>query len=175
VLRHWDPIQAVAINPLVERLSSSLFEFDDQARDKLHILIYQARYDVALKLPVSRGVAVASGQPFRYFDAVRQTIETATSDLFIVDPYLNADFVSDYLPYVKSGIPIRLLANKYISQIIPAARKFASENKNQVSVRSTGEIHDRYLSQPWGQEKREPKLPLSAAFTAAYCLCLTFR
>ena len=43
-------------------------------------------------------VVVQKGQVFDYYDEVRKVIEPARTDVFFVDPYLAADFVSRYLP-----------------------------------------------------------------------------
>jgi hypothetical protein len=40
------------------------------------------------------------GLVFDYFDGIRKQIELAKTELFFVDPYLDSDFVSRYLPQV---------------------------------------------------------------------------
>jgi hypothetical protein len=72
-------------------------------------LIHQARYGLRLRTVGPISSAIGAGAVFDYFDEVRQIIETASSDLLFVDPYLDAEFVSRYLPHVKAGVAIRLL------------------------------------------------------------------
>ena len=43
-------------------------------------------------------VAIDAKKPFDYFDKIRKITSTAREDLLFVDPYMGADFVSQYLP-----------------------------------------------------------------------------
>ena len=64
-----------------------------------------------------------------------------------VDPYLDPEFVSRYLPQVKKGVTVRLLTSKEkLSSLLPAVETFVAESKLQVQVRfvSSG-LHDRFV------------------------------
>ena len=63
-------------------------------------------------------VAANRGQPFNYFDEVRKLIAAAQTDILFVDPYLDADFVSRYLPHVRVGVTIRLLISKNLPVLL---------------------------------------------------------
>jgi len=52
---------------------------------------------------------------FDYFDEIRKIIALVNTDILFTDPYLDADFVSRYLRYVRSGMTARLLASKSLS------------------------------------------------------------
>ncbi len=82
---------------------------------------------------------------FAYFDELRKIIELAKQDIFFVDPYLEADFVSRYLGYVSDGVAIRLLTEKKLQALLPAVETFARQTSASVEVRSTPSIHDRYV------------------------------
>lgn len=80
---------------------------------------------------------------FDYFDEIRKLVELATTDLFFIDPYLDADFVSRYLPHVRDGIQIRLLAREKIPTLIPAVKVFAQQYPQRpIQVRSAANFHD---------------------------------
>ena len=98
-------------------------------------------------MELGRGsVVVAEGRVFEYFDELRKVIETARTDVFFVDPYLDADFVSRYLPYVAEGVSIRLLGGpKKRATLLPAVDSFAQQSARPVSVRVSDRLHDRYL------------------------------
>ena len=98
-------------------------------------------------MELGRGsVVVAEGRVFEYFDELRKVIETARVDVFFVDPYLDADFVSRYLPYVAEGVSIRLLGGaKKRATLLPAVDSFAQQSGRPVSVRVSDGLHDRYL------------------------------
>ena len=78
-------------------------------------------------------VVVAEGRVFEYFDELRKVIETARDDVFFIDPYLDADFVSRYLPYVAEGVSIRLLGGpKKRATLLPAVDSFAQQRDKRL-------------------------------------------
>ena len=111
----------------------------------LKILLQQAKSDLRQELG-SGSVVVAEGRVFEYFDELRKVIETAKTEVFFVDPYLDADFVSRYLPYVAEGVSIRLLGGpKKRGTLLPAVDSFAQQYQRHVTVRVSNGLHDRYL------------------------------
>lgn len=133
-------------------LSAAMNQFHGQmARDaqegfrKIVTLLHQARQDLRMKTVGPVNAAMGHGQVFDYFDEVRKLIEPASRDLFFIDPFLDAEFVSRYLPHVRSGVPIRLLARERIATLLPAVEMFVNQTSAQVLVRSAPGFHDRYV------------------------------
>lgn len=63
-----------------------------------------------------------------------------------VDPYLDAEFVSRYLPQIREGVAIRLLTgSRRLSTLLPAVDQFALQSQSAIAVRSTDGLHDRHL------------------------------
>ena len=92
-------------------------------------------------------MVVAEGQVFEYFDELRKVIETARTDVFFVDPYLDAEFVSRYLPYVAEGVSIRLLGGpKKRATLLPAVDSFAQQSGRPVAVRVSDGLHVYWFS-----------------------------
>jgi len=109
-------------------------------------LLNEAIHSVRMATTGPLNVAVAPGRVFDYFDEVRKLVERATAELFFVDPYLDADFVSRYLAFAPSGVAIRLLAGvKTLATLLPAVDAFAKQSGAKVAVRSTDKHHDRYV------------------------------
>ena len=75
-------------------------------------LLQQARHDLRMQTLGPVNVAVSHGMVFDYFDEIRKIIELAKQDLLFVDPYLDAEFISRYLPQVPVGVNTRLLARE---------------------------------------------------------------
>lgn len=75
----------------------------------------------------------------------RKIIEPAKQDVFFIDPYLDAEFVSRYLPHVNVGVTIRLLAREKLSTLLPAVDQYGRQSKATVNVRSGPGFHDRYV------------------------------
>jgi hypothetical protein len=72
--------------------------------DGLFNLLYEASGSLRLATLGPITIAIGHGLVFDYFDEIRKLIAEAGSDLLIVDPYLDADFVSRYLQGVRSGV-----------------------------------------------------------------------
>jgi hypothetical protein len=108
-------------------------------------LLYEARAAVRLRTIGPVNTAVGQGLVFDYFDTIRKTIETATKDVLFIDPYLDADFVSRYLPHVRAGVTIRLLARERIATLLPAVTAFTQQSQASVEVRTAPGFHDRYV------------------------------
>jgi len=110
------------------------------------VLLHQAHHDLRMRVVGSTNVAIGHGRVFDFFNEVRKLVELANAEVFFVDPYLDADFASRYLPGVRAGVAIRLLtSDKRLSSLLPAVDLFAQQASNTVSVRSTNAIHDRFV------------------------------
>lgn len=104
---------------------------------RLMVLLRQAAHDLRIRTVGPVNVAVGQGEVFRYFDVLRQIIESAKTDIFFVDRYLGPDFVSKYLPHVSAGVTVRLLTRDQVPALVSAASAFAKEFKTNIEVRSS--------------------------------------
>ena len=112
----------------------------------LRTLLYQARHDLRMKTVGPLSVLIPDGKPFDYFDEIRKITEMAREDLLFVDPYMDAEFVSRYLPQITSGVKVRLLTSKNPSSLLPAVQILVEQNGLQMQVRSVSSgLHDRYV------------------------------
>lgn len=127
----------------VSKLSSSL-NYTLAVR-AIHVMLHQARHDLRMKTVGPLSVAIPTGAPFDYFDELRQAIEMARSDLLFIDPYLDAEFVSRYLPHVSSGVVVRLLGREKMSSLISAVHIHRQQSPLVIELRSAQGFHDRYM------------------------------
>jgi hypothetical protein len=104
--------------------------------------LHEARADLRLSTVGPVNKAIDTGLVFDYFDEIRKQIDK--TDLFFIDRYLDADFISRYLPHVSSGVSVRLLAREKLKTLLPATQLFAQQNKVKIAVRSADNFHDRY-------------------------------
>jgi hypothetical protein len=109
------------------------------------IVLYEALSDLRFTTFGPVNTAIGQGAVFDYFDEIRKIIELATNDLLFVDPYLDVDFVDRYLPHVRSGASVRLLASKRLPTLIPAVQLFAQQSGRRIELRSASGFHDRYV------------------------------
>ena len=144
-IKRWDIAYTPRVSSVLENIPFDGYVFCNEALATLKLLLQQAKSD--LRAELGRGsVVVAEGRVFEYFDELRKVIETARTDVFFVDPYLDAEFVSRYLPYVAEGVSIRLLGGpKKRATLLPAVDSFAQQSGRPVAVRVSDGLHDRYL------------------------------
>ena len=145
-LTRWNMPKFPQIDAAVDDINKSLDMVRNiNGRAKLTSLLHQARADLRMDVgPLS--VVIDKGQVFDYFDELRKVIEPARKDLFFVDPYLDAEFVTRYLPHVAAGTGVRLLGGeKRMPTLLPAVDLFTKQSGLAIEVRSSGDIHDRYL------------------------------
>lgn len=144
---HWDTPRGSAILMVAEQdLHSGDLARIGRGHSRLVALLNEARHSVRMTTATALSMAVEPGMVFDYFDGLRKIVERAGADLLFVDPYLDADFVSRYLVYAHPGISIRLLAGqKKLATLLPAVGAFAKQSGTKVAVRSTDQIHDRFV------------------------------
>jgi hypothetical protein len=145
IVEVWSPLKLPFFAIEVGKLHHTVgYAADDGFRAMLRTL-HQARFDLRMKTVGPLSIAVQQGGVFDYFDEIRKVIEEASTDLLFVDPYLDAEFISRYLPHVKPGVSIRLLAEKRIQSLTAAVQALRQQNGVKVEIRSSTGLHDRYL------------------------------
>ena len=166
VLKKWDFIQSDAVGRHIRALqdapNESLASFPTETRNQMILahnildrsgpayrgirtLLFQAQHDLRMKMGLL-SVAIPGGQPFDYFDEIRKITEMARDDLLFVDPYMDANFVSQYLPQIKSEVTVRLLTSRKLTSLLPAVQLLVEQSGQRVQVRSVPSgLHDRYV------------------------------
>lgn len=140
----WSVPQSIAADAAIQRIQSIDMGGNVQGFSQLKTLLHRARHDLRMETVGPMNVVLQAGMVFDYFDAIRKVIEGARADVFFVDPYLDAEFVSRYLPHVTSGVIVRLLARERLATLLPAVEAFAKQSGATLQVRSGLGFHDRY-------------------------------
>jgi hypothetical protein len=146
IIDRWDRTKAFEVRNhigLLQRPFTSTSVSGEHAA--VLTILHEAAYDLRLETVGPVNVAVGTGGVFSYFDELRTIIGSASKDLLFVDRYLDSEFVARYLPQVKSGVRVRLLARDKITALVPAASLFAQQHPISIQVRSGDGFHDRYL------------------------------
>lgn len=131
----------IAVEQALDRYTA----VSDKGKDKVLLLLQQARHRFRLESVGPMSLAVSKGMVFDYFDHLRRVIEEAKTDIFFVDPYLDADFVSKYLPFVQPSVNVRLLARERIKTLLPSVQAFRDQHNVQCEVRHGSGFHDRFV------------------------------
>jgi hypothetical protein len=146
----WDGARAIVHFEPVVRTITSLFaqpgnyDFGPSRRTML-VLLHQAQSDLRLNSTGPLSIGVPAGQVFQYFDELRKLVESAKVDVYFVDPYIDAEFVSRYLPSVSDGTSVRILARERTASLKPALAAFVTQTGRSIEARSAPGFHDRYF------------------------------
>jgi hypothetical protein len=141
----WNPSKGIALGAAMDQFHGVMARDGTEGLRKLITLLHQARHDLRMKTIGPVNAAVGHGRVFDYFDEIRKIIEPAKQELLFVDPYLDAEFVSRYLPHTAAGVTIRLLARERLQTLLPAVDVYARQSGASVNVRSAPGFHDRYV------------------------------
>lgn len=146
VLAAWDGSRAIKFDTFYHRTRMHSPGTVAAGYADIVSLLHEARHSLRLASAAPTAVAIPSNSPFEYFDELRKIVSTATTDVFFVDPYLDPDFVSSYLPSVAKGATVRLLAQKGVAQLVPAVAMFTKQHGTVIQVRSAStKMHDRFV------------------------------
>jgi hypothetical protein len=146
LVHRWDSVKAIArFDGFASWLGSGSMLHVAQGLQGVLTMLHHVRQDAVLRNPQRQTVSVSAGAVFDYFDEVRKVVELAKSELFFVDPYLDADFVSRYLPFVARGVAIKLLAREKLTSLVASVQMFVQQAGATVHVRSASGFHDRYV------------------------------
>ena len=145
VIHLWDPIKSVTFDRHVTNIHAPMASNAEQGLRGALTMLHQAGHELRLRTVGPLTAAIGQGSVFDYFDEVRKVIEAAKSDLLFVDPYLDAEFVSRYLPHVSQGVTVRLLGHERMTTLLPAVKLLRQQTGLAIEVRSAGAFHDRYV------------------------------
>jgi len=148
VIEEWDLPKTLAFSRAVSNFHDRMGPTSTLGYREIMVLLNQAQHDLRMKTTGPLTIAIGHGRVFEYFDELRKIAEQATQDIFFVDAYLDADFVSRYLPHVRSGVIVRLLMGSdpaKLNRLLPAIDLFTKETSQTVNVRSSAGLHDRYV------------------------------
>jgi hypothetical protein len=138
----WRPMESITL----QHSMGQRYQYPDWTADTLRQLLYRAKHSLRLSIGSPASAVVGHGQVFDYFDTLRKVIEQGQVDIFFVDPYLSADFVSAYLPHIHPSASIRLLTSpKRLDTLVPALRLFVRQRGGSVELRTFDNLHDRYV------------------------------
>jgi hypothetical protein len=146
VIQQWNPEMSKLLRGYLDQFQRINAREAFEGFHNILILLHQARHDLQMRTLGPTNIAIPQGLVFNYFDEIRKIIEIAKEELFFIDPYLDAEFVSRYFPNITTGVSIRLLAREKLSTLLPAVDAFIKQEVNvDVAVRSASNFHDRYI------------------------------
>jgi len=122
------------------------------AIQQFQLILYRALAEAELAAPASsRGSFIPAASPFDAFAALGKLLQQATSDVLVVDPYLDETILTEFETLVPANVPLRLLSDEHFHKpaLIPALAKWVQQygTARQVSLRLAPpkSLHDRAI------------------------------
>ena len=144
LVQETDSARGMLFRMEMSKLYSSYNRMPGDTEKLLVSMVQQCKMEWRFRSSGPLAVAFEPRRPFDYFDEVRKYVESATTEVFFIDPYMDADFVSRYLPFVKPGVAVRLLGSNRIVALKAAVEMYSAQNSTTVELRHSL-FHDRYL------------------------------
>lgn len=115
-------------------------------------LLYTALAKAELSAPTAaKGAFIPAGNSFDALTAIAGVLRECRGSVLIVDPYMDAVALTDFLPMVTEGIPLRLLASgKQKSAGLPEAverwkAQHAQARPIELRLAAPRSLHDRLI------------------------------
>jgi hypothetical protein len=131
--------------------SSALDVLDRNTRyQRFLMVLYEALAIAELKAPSSaQGTFIPVGGDHDAFVAIGKILDKAKADVFVVDPYMDAEIIG-FMSLAPERVPIRLLCDSFKIQpnLVPAASNWNTQYpKRHVEVRQSTPrmLHDRAI------------------------------
>lgn len=145
LVSQWNAAKGIGFDLYVQALNGPRSTPPASAVAGIITTLQQARHDLRLTTVGPLSVVVGRGEVFDYFDELRKVIAASRSEIFFVDPYLDAEFASRYLPQVPSGVEVRLLGRHGMQTLLPAVALARTQMNLKIQIKSCATFHDRYL------------------------------
>ncbi len=107
--------------------------------------IEEIKLDLELDDRSEIGSAYAPGDVYRFYADLKEIINSAKSQIMIVDPYFDGVAFKDYLSTINCDINIQILANRYSKDINSYVSKHQDQYSTDIYIRKSKELHDRII------------------------------
>src|ERR1044071_2583035 len=101
--------------------------------------------------PSAQGAFIPARNSFDAFAAINKILQSATSDVLVVDPYLDETILTEFGGSIPDGVSLRLLSDQATVKpsLAPAARAWAGQHAVthplEARLSHPKELHDRLL------------------------------
>ena len=145
LVKRWNMTKGVFFDAEASGVFYPGSTFPASRHNNMLLILHEARHDLRLNEVGPLAVAVHRGAVLDYFEEIRKVLVAVKLDVFFVDPFIDAEFISRYVPQIPTGVKVRLLSKKGITALLPAADLAATQHEHVIEVRGTTELHDRFL------------------------------
>lgn len=126
---------------LVQYWKPAIVQIQGQVLDAIE----EIKLELELEDRSDIGSAYAPGDVYRFFADLKEVINSAESEVMIVDAYFNGEAFNAYLASANTELNIQILADRYSKDINNYIQKHASQFQTQIELRRSKELHDRII------------------------------
>ncbi|WP_371196103.1 hypothetical protein [Glaciecola sp. SC05] len=130
-----------SFNSLIQHWMTAVVQIQGQVLDAIE----EIKLELELEDRSDIGSAYAPGDVYRFFADLKEVINSAESEVLIVDPYFNGEAFEAYLSSADSELNIQILADRYSKDIYTYIEKHTSQFQTQIRLRRSKELHDRII------------------------------
>lgn len=145
-----DMRDTVAWRSAVRKLGVQMYQ--SGAEEEMRLILYRVLASAELKAPARvKGTFIPVGGTFDAFAAVSKILQSATQDVFIVDPYMDESALTEFGLAAPAGVPLRLMADEkdYRPSLAPAAqnwgKQYGTARPLAVRLAPARALHDRAI------------------------------
>jgi hypothetical protein len=145
-----DQVETIKLHVVTENLTGPLH---DRNAETITAVVHRALARAELKAPAAfHGSFIVAGNTFAAFAAVKKILGEARSDVLMVDPYADANAVTDYAALAPENVSVRLLGDqsprKRKPALKPAVDRWVHDygTTRPLEVRlAVADVHDRLI------------------------------
>lgn len=130
-----------SFSTLVSYWSPAIVQIKGQVADAIEGLKLELELDGRSEI----GSAYTPGEVYRFFADLKSIINTAETEILIVDPYFNGEAFDAYLSTTRTDLVIRILADRYSKDINGYVQKHKAQFQTNIELRTSKELHDRLI------------------------------
>lgn len=106
--------------------------------------IWNLRWEMLVPIIHEQGEKVyEKGQVYDFYKDIRDITQTAKTEVFLIDAYVNEEALDLYLDKIPNGVNVRILTNRPQGNFLTVAKKFKAKPNVKFEVRQSNDCHDR--------------------------------
>jgi hypothetical protein len=129
----------------IGRMSPGLIQQNFQRRiEAFAAMLKSSLAELELMMPEPElAGAYEPGDEYQFYRDLKTIVGFATSDLFIIDNYLDTQLFDVYMENVAPSVAVRVLTSQVADALRAVAEKYAK--KGSLELRSSKDVHDRVV------------------------------
>ena len=130
-----------SFNTLTQYWKYAIVQIQGQVLDAIE----EIKLELELEDRSDIGSAYAPGDVYRFFADLKDVINSAETEVIIVDPYFNGEAFDAYLSSANPELDIKILADRYSKDINAYIEKHKTQYGTDIELKRSKDLHDRII------------------------------